>query len=86
MLNNLSPLQRETVLRNDIHEIKGLDLAAILCVLDRNWFVITSTYFINSKERGNIRNMQEIRNTWAHIMMPAMTIIRPAGSDGLASL
>jgi hypothetical protein len=67
VFNNLSPLQREAVLRNDIHEIKGLDLAALLRVLDRNWFVITSTFFINNKERGNIRTMQEIRNTWAHI-------------------
>ena len=67
VFNNLSPLQRETVLRNDIHEIKGLDLAALLRVLDRNWFVITSSFFINNKERGNIRAMQEIRNTWAHI-------------------
>ena len=67
VFNNISPLQRETVLRNDIHEIKGLDLAALLRVLDRNWFVITSTFFINNKERGNIRTMQEVRNTWAHI-------------------
>ena len=67
VFNNLSPLQREAVLRNNIHEISGLDLAAILRVLDRNWFVITSTFFINNKERGNIRTMQEIRNTWAHI-------------------
>lgn len=67
VFNNLSPLQREAVLRNDIHEIKGLDLAALLRVLDRNWFVITSTFFINNKDRGNIRTMQEIRNTWAHI-------------------
>ena len=67
VFNNLSPLQRETVLRNDIHEIKGLDLAALLRVLDRNWFVITSSFFINNKERGNIRTMQEIRNTWTHI-------------------
>lgn len=67
VFNNLSPLQRETVFRNDIHEIRGLDLAALLRVLDRNWFVITSMFFINNKERGNIRTMQEVRNTWAHI-------------------
>lgn len=67
VFNNLSQLQRETVIRNDIHEIGGLDLAALLRVLDRNWFVITSTFFINNRERGNIRTMQEIRNTWAHI-------------------
>lgn len=67
VFNNLSPLQRETVLRNDIHEIKGLDLAALLRVVDRNWFVLTSTFFINYRERANIRTMQGIRNTWAHI-------------------
>ena len=44
--NNLSPLQRETVLRNDIHEIKGLDLAALLRVLDRNWFVISCPAYL----------------------------------------
>ena len=67
VINNLSYLQRETVFKNDIHEISGLDLAAILRVLDRNWFVITSQFFINNRERGNIRAMQEVRNTWAHI-------------------
>lgn len=67
VFNNLNSYQREVVLKNDIHEISGLDLAAILRVLDRNWFVITSTFFINNKERGKIRAMQEIRNTWAHI-------------------
>ena len=67
VFNNLSPLQRETVIRNDIHDIKGLDLAALLRVLDRNWFVITSSFFINNRERNNIRTMQEVRNTWAHI-------------------
>ena len=67
VFNNLSPLQREMVLRNDIHEIKGLDLAALLRVVDRNWFVLTSTFFINYRERANIRTMQGIRNTWAHI-------------------
>ncbi len=67
VFNNLNPYQREVVLRNNIHEMSGLDLAAILRVLDRNWFVITSTFFMNNKERGKIRAMQEIRNTWAHI-------------------
>ena len=67
VFNNLSQLQRDTVIRNDINEISGLDLAALLRVLDRNWFVITSTFYINNRERGNIRTMQEIRNIWAYI-------------------
>ncbi|MDK2828008.1 MAG: ATP-dependent helicase HepA, partial [Clostridium butyricum] len=67
VINNLSDLQREHVVNNNIHEIKGLDLASLLRVFDRNWFVITSSFFVNNKERTNIRKMQEIRNSWAHI-------------------
>ena len=67
IINNLSTLQREHVINNEIKDISGLDLAELLRVLDRNWFIITSRFFINNKERGNIRKMQEIRNSWAHI-------------------
>ncbi len=67
VMNNLSPLQRKDVISNQVHGIKGLDLAEILRIVDRNWFVITSYYFINNKERQNIKSMQEVRNSWAHI-------------------
>ena len=67
VINNLSTLQREHVINNEIKDISGLDLAELLRVLDRNWFIITSRFFINNKERGNIRKMQEVRNSWAHI-------------------
>ena len=67
VLNNLSYMQREIVVQNGIHEISGLDLAALLRVVERNWFVITSTFFINNKERDHIRTMKTIRNMWAHI-------------------
>lgn len=76
VINNLSQLQRESVTRNSIQDISGLDLAALLRILDRNWFVITSSFFINSKERANIRRMQEIRNTWAHITQKDITCQR----------
>lgn len=67
VVNNLSTLQREHVLNNGITSIDGLDLAELLRVFDRNWFVITSRFFVNNKERNNIRKMQEVRNSWAHI-------------------
>lgn len=67
VLNNLSTLQRAQVESAGINTIEGLDLAAILRIYDRNWFVITSSYFINNKERQHIRDMKEVRNTWAHI-------------------
>ena len=67
VVNNLSTLQREHVTSNNITSIDGLDLAELLRVFDRNWFVITSRFFVNNKERNNIRKMQEVRNSWAHI-------------------
>ena len=67
VINNLSSLQREKVLREGIKEIDGLDLASLLRVVDRNWFVITNMYYLNNKEREKIHEMQQIRNNWAHI-------------------
>lgn len=73
VVNNLSTLQREHVLNNGISSIDGLDLAELLRVFDRNWFVITSRFFVNNKERNNIRKMQEVRNSWAHITPSAIS-------------
>ena len=65
--NNLSPLQRDNVDAKGINELRGLDLAALLRVFDRNWFVITSSWFVNNKERQKIKDMMGVRNSWAHI-------------------
>ncbi|WP_022759095.1 DEAD/DEAH box helicase [Butyrivibrio fibrisolvens] len=65
--NNLSQLQRDQVDLKHITELSGLDLAALLRILDRNWFVITSTWFLNNKERQKIKDMMGVRNSWAHI-------------------
>lgn len=67
VLNNLSQMQKDTVISRGITDISGLDLAAVLRIVDRNWFIITSSFFINNKERANIKNMMGVRNTWAHI-------------------
>ena len=58
VLDNLSTLQKDTFQNNDILDLKGLDLAALLRVVDRNWFVIT-ILILNNFLRiifGEIRN------------------------------
>ncbi len=69
VISVLSPFQREHVLSDGISDISGLDLAELLRVFDKNWFVITgsSRTFINNRTRRHIRQMQEVRNSWAHI-------------------
>ena len=67
VLNNLSYLQRKKVEETGVHDLSGLDIASLLRVFDRNWFVITNHIFINPRVRDGIRSMQGIRNDWAHI-------------------
>lgn len=67
VINNLSGLQRENAIRNGAHELKDLDLASLLRIVDRSWFVITDYFFLNNKERYKVQEMKEIRNRWAHI-------------------
>ena len=67
VVSYLTPLQREAVRGNDTHALRGLDLAALLRVLDKNWIVISNKIFINKKYRKQLHQMQEIRNRWAHI-------------------
>ena len=55
--NNLSPLQRDLVDSKGITKLSGLDLASLLRVFDRNWFVITSKWFVNNKYREQVKEM-----------------------------
>ena len=64
---NLSPLQRDLIDSKNITELSGLDLAALLRVFDRNWFVIKDNWFMNPKYRQQIKDMMKIRNDWAHL-------------------
>ncbi|MCB5288536.1 MAG: DEAD/DEAH box helicase family protein, partial [Candidatus Cloacimonetes bacterium] len=68
VINNLNDSQLDKVKTKGIRELKELDLETLLRILDRNWFVITGSFFIDNKERVNVHKMQEVRNTWAFII------------------
>lgn len=70
--NNLTQLQRDKVDLKHISQLNGLDLASLLRVFDRNWFLITNTCFVNSKYRHEVKEMMEIRNYWAHLTTEAI--------------
>ena len=59
VLNNLSSLQKDKVEKSNIRNVAGLDLASLLRVFERNWFVITSSFFVNNKERVIIPGLFE---------------------------
>lgn len=71
VLNSLSPKQQERLRQRNITSLASLDLAALLQVLDQNWYQISTKLGLPSEVRHFIKEMQTVRNRWAH-----------AGSEG----
>ena len=49
-----------------IGSLGALDLAALLRVLDQNWYQISNKLGLTSEARHFVKEMQTIRNRWAH--------------------
>jgi len=67
VLSSLTYHQREKVERTAIENLSRLDLAALLRVLDQNWFNLASRLGFTSQDRHYVKEMQTIRNRWAHL-------------------
>jgi hypothetical protein len=66
VLRNLTPQQQRFTRDRRINSLSGLDLAALLRVLDRNWFQVSEKKCIPIDERPYIKEMNAVRNRWAH--------------------
>jgi len=67
VLSNLSHSQVKHVKRLKINKLAQLDLAALLRILDRNWYQISEKNNLSLQERNYVKEMQAVRNRWAHI-------------------
>ena len=72
VFENLSFHQRRRVKERTINSLTSLDLAALLRVLDQNWYQISHNLNLPSEARHFVKEMQTVRNRWAH-----------AGSEGV---
>lgn len=63
----LSYQQKQRVDRKNISGLDGLDLAALLRVFDQNWYQIAQIFNFSTQDRHYVKEMQTIRNRWAHI-------------------
>ena len=66
VLDNLSFNQQRRVEQKGIFSLSSLDLAALLRVLDRNWYEISMRMKLPPEARHYVKEMQTIRNKWAH--------------------
>lgn len=58
--------QQERVKQARITDLSGLDLAALLRVIDQNWYELSSRFNWPKEGRNWLKEAQTIRNRWAH--------------------
>ncbi|MDR2743990.1 MAG: DEAD/DEAH box helicase family protein, partial [Desulfovibrio sp.] len=66
VINTLSFQQKRRLEQRNITSLSGLDLAGLLRVLDQNWYQISSSLDLTSEARHFVKEMQTVRNRWAH--------------------
>ena len=70
--DRLSFQQQRMVQERGLTELNQLDFAALLRVLDRNWYELSQAFSLPREGRNWTRELQTVRNKWAHL--PAQTI------------
>jgi ATP-dependent helicase HepA len=66
VLSALTFQQNERIKQLGITDLSGLDLAALLRILDQNWFELASKFNWTKEGRNWLKETQTIRNRWAH--------------------
>ena len=66
VVTNLSFQQRQRLEQRKLGSLVSLDIAALLRVLDQNWYHISAKLNLTSEARHFVKEMQAVRNRWAH--------------------
>ena len=66
VVNRLTFQQQRLVEERAIQSFAGLDLAAMLRVLDQNWNELALTERLPREARSWVKELQSVRNRWAH--------------------
>lgn len=66
VVSKLSFQQQQQVQRRGITQLDQLDLAALLRIIDQNWFELSNAHNWPKEGRNFVKEMQTVRNRWAH--------------------
>ncbi|MCX5806845.1 MAG: Swt1 family HEPN domain-containing protein [Proteobacteria bacterium] len=66
VLSSLSFNQRRRLEQQGPNSLSSLDLAALLRILDQNWYQVSEKKCLSPEARHFLKEMQTIRNRWAH--------------------
>ena len=67
VMNRLTFQQQRLVEEKRIQSMGGLDLAAVLRVLDQNWSELAGAVQLPREARSWVKELQSARNRWAHV-------------------
>ncbi|WP_295433434.1 helicase-related protein [uncultured Thiodictyon sp.] len=85
VVDRLSFQQQRMVQEHGLTSLERLDLAALLRILDQNWYDLSNALRLPRQGRTWIKEMQTVRNKWAHLStqaMPDAEIYRDADTLG----
>lgn len=66
VIQNLSYQQQRAVTQRKVSSLSGLDLAALLRVLDHNWYAIAEATSPPPESRHFVKETRSVRDRWAH--------------------
>ncbi len=66
VLPALSFQQNRMTVARGVTDLDGLDLAALLRVVDKNWYLLSERHTLTHDVRNWVKELQQIRNRWAH--------------------
>ena len=85
VVGRLSFQQQRTVQERHLKSLNHLDFAALLRVLDQNWFELSNAFPLPREGRTWVKELQTVRNKWAHLSaeaMPPSEVYRDADTLG----
>ena len=72
VVERLSFQQQRLVQERGLKSLQQLDFAALVRVLDQNWYELSSAQGLPREGRTWVRELQTVRNKWAHLSAEAM--------------
>jgi len=81
VVERLSFQQQRNVTERGYRSLQQLDFAALLRVLDQNWFELSGALNLPREGRNWVKELQTVRNRWAHLAaeeLPPSEIYRDA--------
>jgi len=84
VINRLSFQQQKLATERNLDSLDKLDFAALIRLLDQNWFELSQQLTLPREARSWVKELQSVRNKWAHLSrdLPDSEIYRDVDTLG----